>query len=103
MLFGYILCLFPNQRFSKEYAVGPGVFYSCLVFIILFRVVGERSHDHFSGGVSGYVGNFFVSVPGRFGYIFIGCYLFYMLVLTTGFCNKDHESLRIWFSKDGKK
>lgn len=98
VLFGYILCLFPNQRFSKEYVVGPGVFSLCIVFSVLSVVMGS-AHDYFSGGISGYVGNFFVSAPGALGYIFMGSYLFYILVLTTGFCRKDHEPLRIWFSK----
>ena len=31
VLFGYTLCLFPNQRFTKEYVLGPGIFFSCVV------------------------------------------------------------------------
>ena len=27
VLFGYTLCLFPNQRFTKEYVLGPGIYF----------------------------------------------------------------------------
>ena len=30
VLFGYSLCLFPNQRFRKQYVLGPGIFFCCL-------------------------------------------------------------------------
>ena len=31
VLFGYTLCLFPNQRFTKEYVLGPGIFFFCVL------------------------------------------------------------------------
>ena len=95
VLFGYTLCLFPNQRFTKEYILGPGLFFCCLLLSSLWSTVGERTHEHFSGGVLFHGGNFFCSVPGSWGYVFIGSYLFYILILTTGFCNKNHEPLRM--------
>ena len=102
ILFGYTLCLFPNQRFSQEYVLGPGIFFRCMVYRVLSAIIERGVHEYHSGGISGYAGNFFVSVPGSLGYIFIGAYLFYILVLTTRFCNKNHEPLRIWFTKRWK-
>nr|QDO71912.1 NADH dehydrogenase subunit 6 [Lithophaga curta] len=101
VLFGYTLCLFPNQRFTQEYVVGPGVFLFCVFMSVVTGVVGETAHDFFSGGSSGFVGNFFVNIPGAVAYGFMAAYLFYMLVLTTGFCSKGHEPLRMWFAKEG--
>ena len=98
VLFGYTLCLFPNQRFTKEYVVGPGIFFLCASMSVIMGVVGETSHEFFSGGNSSFLGNFFVNAPGAGGYAFIAAYLFYMLILTTGFCRKGYEPLRMWFS-----
>nr|YP_009192094.1 NADH dehydrogenase subunit 6 [Limnoperna fortunei]AKP18672.1 NADH dehydrogenase subunit 6 [Limnoperna fortunei] len=91
--FGYSLCLYPNQRFTQPY-MGlkglSGLMMSCIFIFYLpsySLVLGLQSH-------------FFSSFYGMVGYVFMGVFLFFMLLVVTCLSKKDHRPMRMMFTKE---
>nr|UZZ44475.1 NADH dehydrogenase subunit 6 [Vignadula atrata] len=91
VLFGYVLSIFPNQRFSTPRIP------SKLFLTFLFALVG-LNWSLPSGSVA-VVGDFMGYVSSGWMYIFIGLLLLYALLLVVIMCDKGRVPLRSGLSE----
>nr|UVG41268.1 NADH dehydrogenase subunit 6 [Xenostrobus securis] len=89
VLFGYVLSIFPNQRFSM--GVLPSKLYLSLMVLIFganwnFGGVGSFALSDFSGYLS-----------SSWAYVFIGVLLLFVLLLVVSMCDKGRLPLRCSF------
>lgn len=91
--FGYRLCLYPNQRFTQPYIGLKGLRGLIIRCIFIFYLPSYRL-------VLGLQRHFFSSFYGIVGYVFIGVFLFFILLVVTCLSKKDHRPIRIIFTKE---
>lgn len=89
VLFGYVLRIFPNQRFGAPVLVVKLL----LVFLLGFVSVSHKNkRDHFLSW-----GDFGSFVANRNIYLFVAFLLLFVLLLVVAFCKKRRIPLRtVW-------
>nr|YP_010570484.1 NADH dehydrogenase subunit 6 [Xenostrobus securis]UZG65997.1 NADH dehydrogenase subunit 6 [Xenostrobus securis] len=89
VLFGYVLSIFPNQRFNTGGL--PSKLYLTLVVLIL------GGHWDFSGMSGGALSDFSGYVSSSWVYVLIGGLLLFILLLVVSMCDKGRLPLRCSF------